>query len=433
MRRQALAAAIMAMTLSTSTLAADLWQVYQDAVQQDPELAIERTRLDQAQARVSEATSRLLPSINATADWSNTSYNVGDDTDNLALSLTAEQVLFSGPAWYARSAAQQAFSLAEAQFRDAEQNLLLRTAEAYFNVLRAEDNLSALQAEEQAIQRQLDQVREQYEVGLIAITDVLEAQAAYDGVHAARIGAEGSLLISYEALEQLTGQSYPQLHVLVDQTPVTPPTPNTRESWIEMALNNNLALQSAAAGVRTAQEALRAERSGHLPSVALYASHRNNSEATPQGVDTTTVVGVRAQLELYGGGRTSSQIAASTSGLEEAGFSEELARRQVLQQTRSLFTQVNTDVLTVQAQAQAIRSAESALEATRIGYEVGTRNIVDVLNAERAVWGKQRDYDAARYNYLVNQLRLKRAAGSLSRQDLQDLNRWLTAEAMGQN
>lgn len=433
MRRQALAAAIMAMTLSTSTLAADLWQVYQDAVQQDPELAIERTRLDQAQARVSEATSRLLPSINATADWSKTSYNVGDDSDNLALSLTAEQVLFSGPAWYARSAAQQVLALAEAQFRDAEQNLLLRTAEAYFNVLKAEDSLSALQAEEQAIQRQLDQVREQYDVGLIAITDVLEAQAAYDGVHAARIGAEGSLLISYEALEQLTGQSYPQLHVLMDHTPVTPPTPNTRESWIEMALNNNLALQSAAASVRTAQEALRAERSGHLPNVALYASHRNNSEANQQGVDTITVVGVRAQLELYGGGQTSAQIASSSASLEEAGFSKELARRQVLQQTRSLFTQVNTDVLTVQAQAQAIRSAESALEATRIGYEVGTRNIVDVLNAERAVWAKQRDYDAARYQYLVNQLRLKRAAGSLSRQDLQDLNRWLIAETSGQN
>ncbi|WP_177203578.1 TolC family outer membrane protein [Marinospirillum celere] len=414
--------------LASTLQAAKLMQVYEDALQEDAELAIEKARLEQARAQMRQADSALLPSITASGDWRRQDPDGQDADTNLALTLEAQQVLFSGQAWYGRTAAAQAFSVAEAQYRDAEQELLLRASEAYFSVLRAEDNLRTLEAEERAIQRQLEQVREQHEVGLIAITDVLEAQAAFDSVRAARIGAEGALMISYEDLEQLTGQRYDRVATLNPEMPITEPVPSDRQTWVDEALYNNLVLRQAEAQIQAAEQSLKGNRAGHWPTVAAYGSYyTDNSEPSAVGgrPDSVTVFGIRAEVELYGGGRTSAQIREGSFALEEARSGGDLARRQILQQTRSLFTQVNTDVLTVQARQQAIRSAESALEATRSGYEVGTRNIVDVLNAERALWSAIRDHDAARYDYVVNQLRLKRVAGKLTVADLRELNTWL--------
>lgn len=425
--RKTFLASALALLLAPNLQAANLMQVYQDAVQQDAELAIEKAKLEQSRAQISQANSFLLPQVEATGTWSQVDMDGAPDTStNLNMTLSASQALFHGEAWFARKAASQAFIAAEARYRDAEQNLLLRVAEAYFNVLRAEDNLRSSQAEEQAIKRQLDQAQEQYDVGLIAITNVLEARAAYDGARAMRIATEGALMISYEDLEQITRQRYERIDVLQPDLPVTAPQPNDRQAWVDQALQSSLALQTARAGLRASEEQLKATRSRHLPTVALFGEYSKDSDRqNSHGGDHQATLGVRGSVQLYGGGRTSAQIREGSYALEEARSSEELAQRQVLQQTRSLFTQVNTDVLTVQARALAIRSSESALEATRTGYEVGTRNIVDVLNAERALWAARRDYDAARYNYLVNQLRLKRAAGTLAESDLQELNQWL--------
>ncbi len=266
-------------------------------------------------------------------------------------------------------------------------------------------------------------------MGLISITNVLEARAAYDGARAARIGTEAALMISYEDLEQITGTRYEQIDALNKELPITAPVPNDRQAWVDQALTSSLILQTARAGLTASEESLKSKRSKHLPTVGLFAEYSKDSDIPNQytkkpGYD-QTVIGVRAELEIYGGGLTSASIREGSAALDEAKSNEELAKRQVLQQTRSLFTQVSTDVLVVQARKLAIKSAESALEATRTGYEVGTRNIVDVLNAERALWGARRDYDAARYNYVINQLRLKRVAGSLVVKDLQELNGWL--------
>ncbi|SFX54206.1 TolC family outer membrane protein [Marinospirillum alkaliphilum] len=431
MCRKTLLASALALLLSPGLQAASLLDVYQDAVQQDAELAVERSRLEQARAQISQANSFLLPQVTASGTWSQVDMDGATDTqENTNLTISAQQALFNAEAWFGRQAANQSFSAAEARFRDTEQNLLLRVAEAYFNVLRAEDNLRSSQAEEQAIKRQLDQAQEQYEVGLISITGVLEARAAHDGARAARIGAEGALMISYEDLEQITGQRYEQINLLNPELPVSAPVPNDRDAWVSMALDSSLTLQAARAGLLASQQNLRSRQARHLPTVALFGEYSKDSDRlNAAGGDNQTLVGVRGTLEIYGGGRTSAQIREGSAALDEARSSEELARRQVLQQTRSLFTQVNTDVLTVQARAQAIRSAESALEATRTGYEVGTRNIVDVLNAERTLWAARRDHDAARYNYVVNQLRLKRVAGTLSETDLRELNRWLVTAA----
>lgn len=430
MYHKTLLASALALFLTPSLQAAGLLEVYQDAVKQDAELAVERARLEVSRTQVKQADSYLLPQINASGTFSHIdASNMTDKVSNTNVTLSAQQALFNGEAWFGKSAAKAAFSAVEAGYLNAEQNLLLRVSEAYFNVLRAEDNLRSSEAEEQAIKRQLDQAQEQYDVGLISITNVLEARAAYDGARAARIGTEAALMISYEDLEQITGERYEKIDTLNAKLPVVAPIPNNRQAWVDQALTSSLALKAARAGLKASEEGLKSKRSKHLPTMALFAEYSNDSDLPNQlkgsdGYD-RTVFGITANVEIYGGGLTSASIREGSAALEEARANEELAKRQVLQQTRSLFTQVNTDVLAVQARELAIQSSESALEATRTGYEVGTRNIVDVLNAERALWGARRDYDAARYNYVINQLRLKRVAGSLEEKDLQALNRWL--------
>ncbi|WP_114417973.1 TolC family outer membrane protein [Marinospirillum perlucidum] len=428
MYRKHLMVGLLTWALTPALQAADLLEVYQDAVQEDAELAIEKARLEQAKAQISQATSYLLPQVEASGTFSQTDMDGAPETsENLNVTLSANQALFNAEAWYGRQAADSSFAAVEAQYRDAEQGLLLRVAEAYFEALRAEDNLRSLQAEERAIQRQLEQVREQHEVGLIAITDVLEAQAAYDSVKAARLGAEGALMISYEGLEQITNQRYPQVATLSEDMPISNPIPNDRQAWVDTALESSLNLAAARAGLEAANKNLSSRRSRHLPTLSLFGTYSQDSDVQNRyGGDNQLTLGIQGSLEIYGGGRTSAEIREGSYSLEEARYNAELARRQILQQTRSLFTQVSTNVLTVQARQQSIRSAESALEATRSGYEVGTRNIVDVLNAERAVWSAQRDYDAARYDYVVNYLRLQRAAGQLDVADLQELNNWLS-------
>lgn len=430
MYRKTLLASALALFLSPALQAAGLLEVYQDAVKQDAELAVERARLETSRAQTRQATSYLLPQINASGTFSSVDIeDAPDKINNTNFTISANQALFNGEAWFGRSAAKAAFNAAEASYFDAEQNLLLRVSEAYFNVLRAEDNLRSSEAEEQAIKRQLDQAQEQYDVGLISITNVLEARAAYDGARAARIGTEAALMISYEDLEQITGERYEQIDALNKKLPIVAPVPNNRQAWVDQALTASLILQAAEAGLKASEQSLKSKRSKHLPTVGLFAEYSKDSDlpnpTTRKAGYDQTVIGIRADLEIYGGGLSSASIREGSAALDEAKSNEELAKRQILQQTRSLFTQVSTDVLVVQARKLAIQSAESALEATRTGYEVGTRNIVDVLNAERALWGAKRDYDASRYDYVINQLRLKRVAGSLEEKDLQELNRWL--------
>ncbi len=413
--------------MSSGLWAADLMQAWRDAALQDPQLMAEQARFEQAKARVAQTSADLLPQIELSGRFTHTDRDGAPDAfENFNTSLTARQLLFDGRVWYARQAETQALKSVAAQLQNAQQELLLRVAQAYFEVLKAEDNLRSAGAEEEAIERQLGQAKEQHEVGLIAITGVLEAQAAYDAARAARIGAEGALIISYDGLEQITGQQYDALHTLRADYPVEPPQPSDRQYWIDLALDQNLSLQALAARTAVAEQAVSARRAGHWPSVGLFAEHSRNSE-TLAGPEEQTVLGVQASLELYGGGRTSAQVRESSFALEEARAGQDQTRREVIQQTRSLFTQMSTDVLGVQARAQAIRSAESALQATRTGYEVGTRNLVELLNAERALWAARRDYDAARYQYVLSQLGLLRVTGQLAVDDLQSLNDWLVA------
>ncbi|SEI52780.1 outer membrane protein [Allopseudospirillum japonicum] len=413
-------------------MAADLLNIYQDALTADTELAKVLAQYQQQEARQDQAESGLKPQVSATANVSrqHTSPSSQEDYTSHTLGLSASQVVYQGSLYAQVDAAQAQVKASQAQYEQAQQELMLRSAQAYFAVLRAQDALRTAQAQETAIKRQLDQAKQQFEVGLIAITGVHEAQAAYDQARANRLGAEGQLRVTQDALEQLTGQSYAALDVLKDDIPIQAPEPNQRQHWEERALAHNLSLVSAAYGVEAAQANIKAQQAQHYPSLSFYAEHQRTDNAQGMEIDrNSTVYGVRANVDVYAGGRTQAQVRESRYALEEAQAQQESARRSVLQNARSLFTLVNTDVLTVQARKLAIRSNQSALEATRTGYEVGTRNIVDVLNAERNLYAAQRDYDQARYDYVINMLQLKFAAGVLTQEDLATLNQWLKASS----
>lgn len=294
--------------------------------------------------------------------------------------------------------------------------------------MRAQDNLSAAQAEEKAVKRSLEQTQQRFDVGLIAITDVHEAQAGYDLTYVNLLGQEANLDISYEALEQLTGQRFNTVSPLKAEVSMEMPTPTNVESWVESGLAKYAGLRLAEANRDAVRLQRNATRSNHLPTVNLVASYTNGDQA-PRVKDpldnTTTAIGVQVSLPLLAGGANYSLSKQAAKNYAAAEYQLEGERRNTKQNIRSLFRKVKTNVLNVKARKQAIVSAESALEATQTGYKVGTRNIVEVLNAQRNLYQAQRDYANARYDYIQDLLNLKFFAGTLNEKDIDELNGWL--------
>src|SRR5690554_5823627 len=413
-------ALLVGFTVATSAQATDLWTVARDALENDASLAAARSGFFAVEAGRDVQRGTLLPQVSLGSSLSHSrtyeSQTGGvtrpgqpprDDDDNvnsLGVNLDASQALYD-PAWRAqlaqaeRQVDREALSLAVT-----EQQLLLEVAEAYFEILRAHDILSARRSQETAIERQLEQARERFEVGLIAITEVHEAQASFDLARAQRIAAESAMQVSFEALERLTGQRYQSIDGLAEEIPIVPPEPVDRGDWVELAMANSPMLQMAEAGIE-------GDRSG------------------VSGYNSGSQLGLRASMPLYTGGSTQAQIRQSGFGLEVSQYDFEAQRRDTVQQVRSLFTRVSNDVETVEARAQAIVSNQSALEATRSGYEVGTRNIVDVLNAERNLFNAIADHAEARYDYVLGLLRLQQQAGLLDAESIQAINAWLEAES----
>src|SRR5690606_10501594 len=294
-------------------------------------------------------------------------------------------------------------------------------------VLRAQDALAAVKAEEAALKRQLDQAKERFEVGLSDRTDVLQAQAGYDSAHAGRLLAERQVQDAFENLEALTARPYRRLDGIRHSLPVLAPVPNDASRWVETAARQNLNLQASQFAVAAAEENLRQRRAGHAPTLDLVAQYQtgdNDGLGLTHSMDipglpmprytgdaSQTTVGLQLKVPLFSGGLTTAQGREARQLLEQAEQQREGLRRQVVQNTRNLFRAVNTDVEQVKARRQAIISSQSALEATEIGYEVGTRNIVDVLDAQRLLYATVRDYNNARYDYILDNLRLKQVAG----------------------
>jgi outer membrane protein len=360
------------------------------------------------------------------------------DTDGYDVSLS--QTLFNLSAWFGWRAGKETSQQAEATLSAAQQDLIVRVVQSYFGVLRAQDNLRASLAQERAFERQLEQTRQRFEVGLIAITDVYEAEAARDLAQVTRIVDENNVAVAKENLSVLTGQTPGELYVLGAEFDPRPPEPSDRSAWVDFALENNNQLAAARYAEEAARQNATALKMGHAPTVtATYryqdtettGSIRQDPESLfnfdPDSDQTNETWQIRFDVPLFAGGSISANRRRAAEQFNVARESRINLTRNTVTQARSLHMTVMSDVSRVKARKQAIISTQSALDATQAGYEVGTRNIVDVLNAQNRLFAAQRDYANSRYDFVINSLRLKEVAGTLSPEDIARLEGFLLA------
>ena len=422
-----------------------LVSVYQEAVDNNADLAAARANYSAQKEVVPQARAGLLPNLSGGAESSNVRTSIDRPSmtttrSAMVYQATLAQPLFRIDRWFQLKAAESVNEQAALQLSATEQNLILQSANNYFSVLRAQDTLAATKAEEAAFKRQLDQSRERFDVGLSDKTDVLQSQASYDTARANRMLAQRQVEDAFEALVTLTNRQYNAIEGMRHSLPILPPTPNDAKAWVDTAAQQNLNLLASNFAVDAAQETLKQRKAGHAPTVDAVAQYKTgdndafgltNPNALNQrygGPVNQTTVGIQLNIPIYSGGLTSSQVRESYSRLDQTEQQREQLRRQVVENTRNLHRAVNTDVEQVKARKQSIISNQSALEATEIGYQVGTRNIVDVLDAQRQLYNSVRDYNNSRYDYILDNLRLKQAAGTLNPGDLDALSRYLKAD-----
>lgn len=424
--------ALAAMALSIAPLghSGTLQQVYQQALASDPQLKAAQAVFNADREAGVQGRSALLPSIGLSAysRYSDLDPSVASEGNSNGYQLNLTQPLFRAEQWFDFKAGESQELRAAVEFGRSQQLLIRRTVEAYLDVLQAQTGFTTSQTVEAAVKRRLDQVQAQFDVGLIAITDVEEARAGYDSARVSRILAKGQLDKSYEAIDRLTGKNWQQLGELSQSYPVTAMMPVDSQLWVDKALAGNLSLQLAELDVSTAEQSRKARRSRHLPTLDLVAGYGSDRGMTAQnlsGQQDTGFVGLSFNLPLYQGGRDSSLIRETEARLDASMQQREDARRSVIQSARSLFRDLQTDVESVAARKQSIVSSETALEAISAGYSVGTRNIVDVLEAERALYSAIQQYQDARYNYVRNLLRFEESLGTLSPEDIEQLDRWM--------
>jgi len=440
--------------LQAETLA----EIYQLAVNNDAQLRAAHAAFKAGKQAIPRARAGLLPTITGsieltdgdgdassfrTLNFPGQTFDAGaagdrdNETEFYSLSLT--QPLFDMPAWFTF---KQGFDLdqqANANLAAEQQALIVRVAVAYTEVLRTSENLITAKAEQRAIGRQLEQTKERFEVGLLPITDVHEAQAAFDAARVNTLESEGALDIAFEALEVMTGQPHSELAGLAAEFPIQPTEPVDREAWVKFAQDNNFALAAARLGVQAAEKNAKAKRAEHLPRVSAKLSYSNYHEDGSFNVDGAgnqpfsqddepLVFSVRMDAPLYSGGFVSAERKIAQQEFIQAQESLLFTKRSTTQQARSQHLKVHTNGARVEARSLGIVSAKSALEATQAGYDVGTRNIVDLLISQRLLYRAQRDYANARYDYILSMLNLKEVAGLLSPDDINKLNAWMKPE-----
>lgn len=323
--------------------------------------------------------------------------------------------------------ADQRLQQAQYEVLAARQDLMLRVAERYFNQLAAHDSLVFAKAETQSLKSQLEQAQQRFQVGLIAITDVQEAQAGYDRAQAAEIGAENDVENANEALREVTANYDLDLAPLGEHLPLVVPEPLDIERWTATALERNLSLAAANVAAEIAHQEIRRQYAGHYPSFDIVGGHSFNKQGGRFGNSSVEQndIGVQVTVPLYEGGQVVSRTRAAEHDSNASLERLEQTRRAVHRETREAYLGVVTKISAVKAFGQAVVSSQTALESTRAGFEVGTRTAVDVVAAERSLYQAKRDFARARYDYIIETLRLKKAAGSLEPDDLVAANGWL--------
>ncbi|MEE2892056.1 MAG: TolC family outer membrane protein [Pseudomonadota bacterium] len=439
---------------SGSTAAWDntLAGVYELALRNDPVLAAAEATFRAGSEERRIGLGGLLPQVNAEYSIvdvdqdSDGAFAAGaqvfpnqteSEVDQTDWALRLQQPLFNVSAWFNFRRGAELTEQATATFEQAQQDLIVRVVGTYFSVLRAGANLSASRAQEDALEAQLDQVRQRFEVGLVAMTDVFDAQAAYDTAVADRVADAAALDVALELLAVITGQEHAALWGLDEDFPVIDPTPGKVDDWLEFALQNNIDLDVARLGRDASLASARAAASAHLPTVALSLSRTasnadidqldlisNTASVFERNNDTDTIA-LSFSMPLYSGGVVSARRRQAYAQYDSSAQLVERTKRNVTQLTRAQYINVKRDVARTRARAQAIISTQSALEAAQTGYEVGTRNVVDVLIAQRAVFSAIRDHANSIIDFVQDVVSLKRQAGILTPADIVELNRWL--------
>ncbi|WP_170165021.1 TolC family outer membrane protein [Inmirania thermothiophila] len=416
--------------LAVPARAEDLLALYRQALAGEPSLKQAEAGLGASRAAARRARGALLPGVGLAAEYARQRQDFDgtpeEEFDESSIALSFTQPLFRRDRRIGLEQAGTEVARAEAELARARQELMVRVAERYFGVLAAEDDLELAVAEKKAIARQLEQARQRFEVGLIAITDVHEAQARFDQAVAGEIVARNRLDAAREALVEVTGPYRGPLRRPAETMPLLPPDPDDPERWAETALARNRGLEALRHAVAVAEAEVRKARAARLPAVDLTASvSRLDTGGFFGRTGETGSIGIQLTMPIYQGGQIPAGIEEAAQRLAAVRQQLEAARRQVARAARDAYRGVVASVSQVKALAQAVVSSESALEATEAGFEVGTRTVVDVLNAQRELFRARRDYRRARYDYLLNRLRLALAAGTLDEEVLGGISRLL--------
>jgi outer membrane protein len=430
---------VLASAMPMHLYAMDLMQVYSLALKSDPQLLAEAASQQATNELKKQARANFLPDISLSASnskiWQDStaqSFGGKRDYNTHGYSLTLTQPLYRRQNKVVDTQADIAIESAVASYQAAEQSLIVRVAEGYFDVLAAQDDVSFAKAEYDALALQLEQTQQRFDVGVATITDVVESQAAYDLANASVIEADNALINSKERLQEIAGVFVDELSELNEESPLIQPEPLDIKEWTDNALIQNLGLKVVAAEVRNARQEIELRKSGHYPTIDLVGQKDYSSQSdTNFGGSSKThqeSIGVQFSLPLYQGGSISSQTREAGHRLTQAMQQEEQERRAVVRQTRESYNSVMSGISRVKALKQATISGEKALESTEAGFEVGTRTTVDVVNVRRDLFSARRDYAQARYTYIVNSLRLKQAAGNLASSDLEQINLWLRSQ-----
>ncbi|MDN5864473.1 MAG: TolC family outer membrane protein [Gammaproteobacteria bacterium] len=443
--------------LAPAARAADLWEVWQLATQNDPAFLQARATRNASMQAEPLAWSRLFPSIdlsasrtwtNSTGERSQTDLSSGNLVNLRTASngrqdqwgATLTQTLFNWEQFMAVQGADYTVAKAQADYQVALQQLMLQVAQTYFNVLNREDVLAADAANLKALQRQYQQTQQQYDVGLIAVTGVRQAQAGYEQARAQVIRDRQLLAQAREALRAITGRFLSHLQTPGQDLPLQPPQPSNVQAWVSTALQENPGLASSRFAQKLAETQVSQQRSGYMPTLnlvlqRLHSSAEGNASACFGGTcfparpnpssGVTNTIGLQLSWNIFNGGGTRAAVKQEMYQADAAMAAQIAEQRTVTQNVRNAYLAVLSGIAQVKATRQAVEASRLSLEATEAGLEVGTQTTLDVLTARKNMLSAQKSYFNARYDYLISVLQLEAAAGTLSPEDLKRLNEWL--------
>ena len=413
---------------------ADLLSVYRDALVSDPVYQAARAQYAATSERLPQARSGYLPFINANAGI--TRYYIDRegapsfDYTYKTYGITLSQPIFRMQNWIAITQAQKVVFQAEAALAQSQQELAIRAAQAYFDVLLARDNVATSESQKAAIDQQLAQAKRNFEVGTATIVDTLEAQARFDQSVAKEIADKSDLEVKTRILTVILGKMPDGLVPLREPLPLSPPAPNDIEAWVKAASDSSFTVAIAKANLEIAKQEVDRQRAGHLPTLDLNGTATRVDDPTSAAPPISPIanlgsVGIQLSVPIFAGGLTQSRVREAVALRDRAEQELENTQRTVAQTVRAGFLVVTSGIAQVRALEQALVSTQSQLDSTILGRDVGVRTSVDVLNAQQQVFQTRRDLQQARYNFLLNSLRLKAATGQLTEADVEEVNRAL--------